>query len=107
MGLPDVLDIQKKVGISKRKDGGNKNQLIEKGSLNGFWKTVEELDKVSIKELFTNFVEDGSNPSRVVRVFTGLFLAEITAENVVILQIPRNIRQWDSDQGQKVDWGRC
>lgn len=41
----------------------------------------EELDELSTKGLVTSFVEDGSYPNRVIKVFTGLFLAEIIAEN--------------------------
>lgn len=78
---------RKGASVREKKDGRNKHQLIEKSSFNGFWKTVEELDEVFIEELLTNFVEDGSNHGRVVRVFTGLFLAEIIPENVIMLQI--------------------
>lgn len=43
----------------------------------------------------------------IFRVFTGLFFAEIIAENAVRLKIPEKyIWQGDTGQGQKVDWGR-
>lgn len=81
-----ILLTYKKVGggSTKEENGVNKNQLIEKDSLDGFGKTVwkEELGKFTTKELVTSFVEDGSYLSRFIRVFTGLFLAEIIAENV-------------------------
>lgn len=75
MGLHDVADIQKKGGVTKEKMEETKTSSLRRTVYMALEKQCEkeELDEVSTKELATSFVEDGSYPSRVIRVFTGLF----------------------------------